>query len=174
MRDDDELFKEGLEEHPKIRIVFGNLVMLFWFALGALACWYFYPILGLVYFVVAFVMVYIVLRKVICVNCYYYDKWCGLGWGKLTAAMFKKGSIDDFSKSIGLKLAPITYGVLMIVPMILVIISIIQLFSWYKIGVLVLLLLISFYSGGVSRKFSCSQCKMNVICPGSVIKKEKR
>jgi len=170
----DEVFKEGLEEHPKSRIVFGNLVMLFWFALGALACWYFYPILGLVYFVVAFVMVYIVLRKVICVNCYYYDKWCGLGWGKLAAAMFKKGSIDDFPKSIGVKLAPMTYGILMIVPMILIIISIIQLFSWYKIGVLVLLLLISFYSSGISRKFSCSQCKMQGICPGSVAKKEKR
>lgn len=148
--------------------------MLFWFALGALACWYFYPILGLIYFFVAFIMVYIVLRKVICVNCYYYDKWCGLGWGKLCAIMFKKGRTEDFPKSIGIKLAPAICGILMIVPMILVIVSIIQLFSWYKISVLALLLLVSFYSGGVSRKFSCSQCKMQTICPGSTIKKEKR
>jgi hypothetical protein len=174
MQGHDELFKEGLEKNPKGRIVFGNLVMLFWFTLGALACWYFYPILGLIYFVVAFIMVYIVLRKVICVNCYYYNKWCGLGWGKLCAIMFKKGRIEDFPKSIGIKLAPATYGILMIVPMILVIVSIIQWFSWYKITVLALLLLVSFYSGGVSRKFSCSQCKMKTICPGSTIKKEKR
>jgi hypothetical protein len=173
MQENDEIFKGGLEEHPKSRIVFGNTVMLFWFVLGAIACWYFYPVLGVVYFIVAFIMVYIVLRKVVCVNCYYYDKWCGLGWGKLAAAMFKKGKIEDFPKSIGVKLAPATYGVLMIVPMILLIVSIIQLFSWYKVCVLVLLLLVSFYSGGISRKFSCSQCKMNVICPGSAIKKEK-
>jgi hypothetical protein len=171
MSEQDRLCKEGLEEHQKSKIIFGNIVMFFWFTLGALACWFLYPILGLVYFVVAVVMVYIMLRKVICINCYYYDKWCGLGWGKLCAAMFKKGNIEDFPKSIGVKLAPATYGLLMIIPLILVIVSIIQVFSWDKIIVLVLLLLVSFYSGGISRKSACTQCKMNIICPGSTTKK---
>lgn len=40
--------------------------------------------------------------------------------------MFKKGKIEDFQDSIGLKLAPATYGLLMIIPMILLVVSIIQ------------------------------------------------
>jgi hypothetical protein len=87
--------------------------------------------------------------------------------------MFKKGNLEKFPTSIGLKLAPATYGLLMIVPLILLIVSIIQGFSWNKIIVLILLLLVSLYSGGVGRRVACSQCKINVICPGSAIKKKK-
>jgi len=173
MSEQENLFEGGLEEHPLGRIIIGNLAMLIWFALGALACWYFYPILGLVYLIVAFVLVYVVLRKLVCVNCYYYDKWCGLGWGKLCAIMFKKGSLEEFPTSIGLKLAPATYGLLMIIPLVLLFISIIQVFSWYKIVVLILLLLVSLYSGGVGRRVACAHCNMNLICPGSAIKKKK-
>jgi len=173
MSEQENLFEDGLEQHPLGRIIIGNLAMLLWFALGALACWYFYPILGLVYLIVAIVLVYVVLRKLVCANCYYYGKWCSLGWGKLSALMFKKGNLEKFPTSIGLKLAPATYGLLMIVPLILLIVSIIQGFSWNKIIVLILLLLVSLYSGGVGRRVACSQCKMNVICPGSAIKKKK-
>ena len=173
MSEQENLFEDGLEQNSLGRIIIGNLIMFFWFVLGALACWYFYPVLGLVYLVVAFLLVYVVLRKLVCVNCYYYDKWCGLGWGKLCALMFKKGSLEEFPKSIGLKLAPATYGVLMIVPLILLIVSIIQSFSWYKIIVLILLLLVSWYSGGVGRRVACANCKMNIICPGSTTKKKK-
>jgi hypothetical protein len=94
--------------------------------------------------------------------------------GKLSALMFKKGSLDVFPTNIELKLASVTYGVLMIVPLILLIISIIQSFSWYKIIVLILLLLISWYSSGVDRRIACASCKMNMICPGSTTKKKKK
>ena len=173
MSEQANLFEDGLEQHPLRRIIVGNLAMLLWFALGALACSYFYPILGLVYLVVAFVLVYVVLRKLVCVNCYYYDKWCGIGWGKLSAIMFKKGNLELFPTSIGLKLAPVTYGLLMIIPLVLLSVSIIQGFSWYKIVILILLLLVSLYNSGVGRRVLCSHCKMNLICPGSAVKKKK-
>jgi hypothetical protein len=106
----------------------------------------------------------------VCTNCYYYDKWCGIGWGKLSALFYKKGDINDFSKSSGIKIAPLIYGLLMFIPIILIIVSMIQEFNIFKIVVLVLLLLISGYSGSVGRKKSCSQCKMMLLCPGSAVK----
>lgn len=36
--------------------------------------------------------------------------------------------------------------------------------------VLILLLLVSFYSGAISRKKACAKCKMRLICPGSAVK----
>jgi len=84
--------------------------------------------------------------------------------------MFKKGNIEDFPTSIGLKVAPLTYGLLTLIPLILIVISIFQKFFILKFIVLVLLLAISFYSGTVGRKQACVVCKMRLICPGAAVK----
>ena len=173
MSEQNNLFEGGLEKHSFKRILISNLLVIIWFILGAFACWFFYPILGIIYLIAAFVLVYVVLRKLVCVNCYYYDKWCAIGFGKLSAIMFKKGRIEAFPTSIGMKLAPATYGLLIIVPLLLLLVSIIEGVSWVKIIVFVLILLISVYNFGVGRRILCSQCKMNIICPGSMMKKKK-
>lgn len=164
------IYEKGLEGYPKSSIIFGNFMMMLWIALGTAACWFLYPIAAWIYLAFAIVMVGVVLRKFVCINCYYYDKWCSMGWGKLSALLFKRGNIEEFNKSIGLKLAPITYGLLTLIPLILIIISTIQNFTVYKIAVLVLLLLISFYSGAAGRKKACAKCKMRLLCPGSAVK----
>jgi len=56
------------------------------------------------------------------------------------------------------------------IPIVLIIISIVQVYSIYKVGVLILLLLLSVYSGGISRKKGCERCKMKLSCPGSAVK----
>jgi len=169
----DNLFEEGLEKYSFMQILTSNLFVIIWLTLGALACWYFYSLFGLVYLIASFVLVYVVLRKLVCVNCYYYDKWCAIGFGKFSAIMFKKGRIEAFPTSIGMKLAPAIYGLLIIVPLVLLLLSIIEGFSWCKFVVFVLLLLVSVYNFGIGRRILCSQCKMNIICPGSMVKKKK-
>jgi len=111
----EKLYENGLEEHPKSIAVIGNLIMLLWISLGTVACWFFNPIVAGVYLAFAVVMVFIVLRKLVCTNCYYYGKWCPIGWGKLSALFFRKGSIEKFSTGIGVKLAPLTYGLLTLI-----------------------------------------------------------
>lgn len=163
-------YGDGLEEYPKTNIFLGNLVMILWIALGAAACWFLYPPAAYIYLAFAVTMVFIVLRKLVCTNCYYYNRWCSIGWGKLSALLFKKGDTRKFSTSLGIKLAPITYGLLSLIPLILVIISLTREFTVPKIAVLLLLILISFYSGTLSRKQACARCKMRLTCPGSAIK----
>lgn len=165
-----EIFEEGLEEHPKANVILGNLLMILWITLGTLACWFFNPSVALVFLVFAIIMVYVVLRKLVCTNCYYYGKWCPIGWGKFSAVFFNKGNIEEFSTGIAVKLAPITYGLLAIVPIILIVISVFQQFAVSKIIALVLLLSVSFYSASIGRKKGCAQCKMRLICPGSAVK----
>ncbi|RLF64310.1 MAG: hypothetical protein DRN33_02450 [Thermoplasmata archaeon] len=167
-----KIYEQGLEDYPKRKAFFGNIVMIFWISLGAIACWFVHPIAAFIYLLFAVIMIYVVLRKLVCTNCYYYDKWCGIGWGKLSALLFKKGDIKEFNTSIGIQMAPIVYGLLSMIPIVLLVISIFQQFSMYKISVLILILLISSYSGVVSRKKTCGECKMRLICPGSAVKKE--
>ena len=165
-----EICKDGFEAFPRSRAVVGNAAMILWFILGAIACWFFHPFLGLIYLVSAFVIVYIVFKKIVCTNCYYYGKRCSLAWGLLSAKMFKKGDINKFKESIGLKVAAPTYGLLMVVPLILLIISLYWEFTHEKLIVLILFLIISGYSAGAGRKKSCGNCKMRKICPGSAVK----
>ena len=170
MNKETRIFEEGLEEYPKAGMILGHLVMIIWIALGTIASWFLAPLAAWIYLAVAIVIVYIVLRKLVCTNCYYHDKWCGMGWGKLSALFFKKGNMEKFDTSIGIKLAPITYGLLSLIPIICIVISIVQGFIVFKIIVLLLLLLVSAYSGFFSRKKGCANCKMRLACPGSAAK----
>ena len=164
------IYEQGLEEYPKSNIILGNFLMLLWIALGTISCWFLHPLVTWLYLASAIIMVFVVLRKLVCTDCYYYDKWCCMGWGKLSALFFKKGKVEKFSNTLGLKLAPLTYGLLSLIPIILIVISLFQEFSLFKIIVLILLLLISFYSGVIGRKKSCAKCKMRLTCPGSAVK----
>jgi hypothetical protein len=112
----------------------------------------------------------VVLRKLVCTNCYYYGKRCASGWGKLSALMFKQGDIERFNDSVGVKLAPAIYGLLTLVPLVLGTIAAVRDFSVVKVIVLAALLLLGFYSGAISRNKSCSQCKMRDYCRGSLAK----
>ena len=170
MENEIKLYEDGLEEYQKSGIILGNIVMIFWIALGTIACSYLYLPVAWLYFAFAVTMVFIVLRKFVCTNCYYFDKWCCMGWGKISCLFFDEGSIEDFHKSTGIKLAPVIYGLLTIIPAVMIIISLILEFTVLKLVVLVLLLSVSVYSGAISRKKSCSNCKMKLICPGSASK----
>jgi hypothetical protein len=166
------IYGQGIENYPIRTVVLANLAMITWVALGTAACWFLAPVVAWIYLAVAVVMVWVVLRRLVCVDCYYYGKWCGTGWGKLSTVFFKQGNIERFATGIGVKLAPITYGLLSLVPLVLVIIALVQEVTAARIVVLVLLLLMSVYSGYISRQKSCVGCKMRLMCPGSTAKGE--
>ena len=170
MKTELKIYEPGLEEHPKSGAILGNSLMLLWIALGTIGCWFLEPVIAWIYLPVAVVTVFVVLRRLVCTKCYYYGKWCPIGWGKLSALLFKKGNIEDFDKSIGVKLAPMSYGLLTLVPVVCTVVSMIQDFAIPKVIVLVALLAYSVYSGAISRRKSCQNCKMRSICPGCAVK----
>jgi len=165
-----QLYEQGLEEYPKADVAVGNVMMLLWIALGALGCYFLHPAVAWVFLAVALAAVYIVLRKLVCTNCYYYGKRCSMGWGALSALLFKQGDMSRFDTGVGIKIAPLVYGLLTLIPLVTLAISMAISFSIAKTIVLVLLLAVSACSGTVSRKKSCTRCKMRLICPGSALK----
>lgn len=170
MKTEFKIYEQGLEEHPKSGVVLGNSLMLLWIAMGTIGCWFLEPIIAWIYLPVAFVTVFVVLRRLVCTKCYYYGKWCPIGWGKLAALLFKQGNVEDFGQGIGVKLAPMTYGLLTLVPLVCTVVSMIQDFTIPKVVVLVGLVLFSVYSGAISRRRSCQNCKMRLACPGCAAK----
>jgi hypothetical protein len=167
MKKDVRIYKQGLESFPLSRVIFANVLMLVWIGLGTIACWFIYPVVAWIYLAAAIIMVFVVLRKLVCTNCYYYGKQCALGWGKISALFFSPGNIEEFSTCAGVKAAPITYGLLTLIPLVLCIVALVQAVTALKVAVLVLLLAVSVYSGAIGRKVACTNCKMRLICPGS-------
>lgn len=169
MSGEKRLYEQGLEAYPASGILIGNLAMLLWIALGAVSMWVFRPLFAWAYLAVALAMVFVVLRGLLCTSCCYHGKWCHMGWGKLSALMFGKkgGIIEDFGSCVGMKLAPLTYGFLALVPLAFLSVSAIREFTLFKAAIFLLLLAVAFYSGAVERKKACAKCRMKPVCPGS-------
>jgi uncharacterized membrane protein len=160
------IFEQGLEKFPIYRIILSNALMLFWIALGTAACGFFNTLVVWIYLLCAVLTIFVLLRKAVCTHCYYYGKWCSAGWGKLAALLFRKGNMEQFGTCLGARLAPLIYGLLLLVPLVFGMISLIQKFTLFKIIVLILLILVAVYSGTINRKKACAICKMKLICPG--------
>jgi len=152
---------KGIEEYPLKTVIVNNLGMLFWIFAGAFGVWLSFPPLFIPYLLFSLIFVYIVLRKLVCTNCYYYNKQCALGWGKLSAFFFKKGKIEDFNK--GARFAPFVYAVVAGLPILLLLLNP---FSLERALVLVFLILFSAFTLR-NRKNTCSNCKMRNICIGA-------
>ena len=168
------MYDEGTGEAPGLRIFFTNFVFAIWFALGTFLCAALHPWVGIAYLAVAVSLVTVVMRKLVCTNCHYYGKWCPSGWGKLASLLFSKGDEARFHNSIGVKMAPAVYGLLALVPLVLgttaTVLSSEQ--REVRIGAIVLLLLVTFYSAWISRRKSCAKCRMQSVCPGSAARRD--
>ncbi len=156
----------GREQFPLSWIAAENLLYLtMWILAGYLLWPIFNPILTILWAVIVLV-IQIMLKKHNCSGCYYYNKLCHLGWGKISSALFKQDSGDP---EIGIKLS-LFY---IVSPPIILIISIIYEFLTsftlsYGIAICIYVLLnvISF----PIRKAGCGQCVMKKVCPGSADK----
>ena len=170
MNPEPNMAQTGLEKYPILRIIVGNLIMFLGIVVGTIAMWFVYPLLAGLYLVISVLVVYVVMRKLVCTNCYYYDKWCSMGWGKLAGLMFKKGNIEKFNMSIGVRLAPLVYATISFLPIIAVILLLVVAFDYYKLLILVVLLFFAVYSASIGRKTACTDCKMRLHCKGSTAK----
>ena len=136
---------EEAKAYSKRLLTAGNLGIVLWILIDAVACWFFNPILGWVFLIATFGLIFVILRRLGCSSCYY-CKSCTMGFGKLADLFFGQGYMAGVNSSLTLKII-FVYGLLGIVPIVPLAISIIQEFAVTKIAVLALLLILLSYSG---------------------------
>ena len=120
------------------------------------------------YLAFSVLMVFVVLRRLVCTRCYYYGKRCGAGWGLLASALFTRGRMEQFNESAGIRLAPAVYGLVMLIPLISLAVLLMRESTTSLLVLLAVILAIGFYSSGPGRKRSCVACKMRLCCKGSI------
>ena len=165
-----QLYEAGLEEYPVRDVIGGNLAMAALIVAGTLACWFISPLFGIVYATLSVLVVYVVMRRLVCTRCHYFGKRCGTGWGVLAAMWFPRGRIEEFNTSPGVRLAPVVYGLMALLPLVAITVALLGGPNSSKLVVLGLLLALSFYSMGPGRRCTCSVCKMRLFCKGSAAK----
>ena len=167
------LYDQGLEEYSWSVVIRENLALAVWILLGTLISLQFNGFLGWGYLGFALLMILIIQRKLVCTRCYYYGKRCHVGWGYLSKALFKKGDIEEFRSCVGIKLAPIFFGIIAVVPVALGLILMIRKFSLYTLILFLIMVSAILYSSIIARKSSCARCKMRMQCPGGAVKTSK-
>ena len=66
--------------YSKKMLTAGNLAIVLWILIDAVACWSFNPIIGWFFLIVAFGLIFVILRRLGCSSCYY-CKSCTMGFG---------------------------------------------------------------------------------------------
>ena len=134
-----------IKNYSKIELIFGNLGIILWIALGAFSCAIFYPLSALLFFGLAAFLVFYELGKHGCVSCYY-CKTCTIGMGKLPELFFRKSGTANVNRR-ALKLFPLVYLLLSVLPIALIAVSFLQEIEIYKVALLATVLTFSIYSG---------------------------
>jgi hypothetical protein len=143
--------KEDKRAYSQSRTILGNLGIFLWIVLGTVAVWFFNPIYAGIFFFLAIIMVFAVVRRSLCKTCAYCKK-CTMGSNKLSELAFGKAELGGLSANALLSRLIAIYGLLTVVPIAFLAASISQEYVVFKIVVLVALLLVSFFSILTKRK----------------------
>jgi len=137
------LTEEKLEFTRQFNIL-GNLGLLAWVFLAFFGVLFYSMIYSWLYLIVEAAVIYGILRRLGCRNCYK-CKVCTIGFGRLAGAFFGKGFVKKESVGKRIGLIAFVYFLLLPLPAALLVVSM-QTFSVLKVLVLVCLLAMGAYS----------------------------
>jgi hypothetical protein len=169
---DQEFFENGIERVNTSYAIAENIVFILLSIFGFLIMYPLgisgIPFVSIIYVIFILIMLGFVLRRQLCTTCYYYDKMCHCGWGKVSSTMFKK---DSGNLEPGAKAALFTWTIIMGLPifgMVIVLIlgkSMVLHELIFSIPFIILVLITA-----VLHFKDCAKCKMRFICPASATK----
>jgi hypothetical protein len=154
------------ENYPFSFVIGTNVLQLAIYIIGA----YLVFLLGLIWLILYLIYIAILeirLLKISCIHCYYYDKLCVFGKGKLCSIFFKKGYPEKFIEKQISWIDIIPDFLVSIIPLIIGIALLIINFNWLVLLLVVLLLLLAFPLNGFIRgSLACKYCKQRELgCP---------
>lgn len=101
-----------------------------------------------------------------CSFCYYYNKWCYSGFGKLVPLVFKKGPSEEFNNSKNLPPVLFTNLLILVVPFFSALLLLFLKIDLVVFLLLVLYLFLSFIPNVIIKPNMCRICKQHTLnCP---------
>ena len=132
-------------EFTRRLIILGNLALIAWVFVSFFSVLFYTIIYSWLYLIVDAVVIYLILRRLGCSSCYR-CKACTSGFGRLAGAFFGRGFIKKESVGNRIGLVGFVYFLLLPLPVALLALSILQIFTVAKVVALVCLLALGLYS----------------------------
>jgi len=159
---------KSYENFPIWMAILSNFVAISTYLIGA------YVLVGFGILAVALYLLYCLWIEIrvlrgSCIDCYYYGKVCGLGKGKLSALLFKRGDPRKFVEQEVSWFSVLPDFMAVIFPVVGGIILLVIVFNWLLVGILAILGGLYFGGSAVIRgSFACKYCKQREIgCPAA-------
>ena len=139
-----------VKSYSWFELIFGNLALILWIALGAISWEIVNVFAGLAYFAVIAFLIFFEIGKHGCVTCYY-CKTCTIGIGKLPEFFFKTEGTANVNRR-AQRIFSIVFVLLSVLPLVLVVFSMVNGLTAYNTLLLVAILVFSLYTGIVRRR----------------------
>ena len=95
----------------------------------------------------------------ICTRCYYYDRRCGTGTGKIVARFFKKGQEEEYGQTASQKAVLLLVVIVLLLPLMGGITSLMGGYSTLRLALSVALLALLLAGLAPHSRLVCSHCK---------------
>lgn len=156
---------QGLENYS-FRMIFISLVIsLVVYLVGTVLTLLFNEYIAMFFIILIFANLLLSL-KLRCSYCYYYDKWCYTGFGKLASKVFRKGPVKEFQNPKNIFPIALLSMIILLIPLVSGIIVFIFTFELVVLFVIIFYLLISLIPNFVIKRRTCKSCKQRLIsCP---------
>lgn len=167
--------QKAYENYPFRIACISNLVALAIYAIGAIIVFQIGWIWGVLYLLFIILLEYKLLREG-CRHCYYYNKYCAFGRGKLCALFFRKGNPQKFTQRKFTRKDMIPDVLVSIIPIVIGIILLILHFNRrILIGIIALLALMTKGNSCIRWQLACKHCKQRQLgCPAAKLFMKKR
>lgn len=154
------------DNYPLWIIVITNMHSMFIYGIGTYIISRISWLVAMLYIAYLFVLEFRLLKRH-CTNCYYYNKRCAFGKGRLSALLFARGVRSDFCKDtfswkqmipdLMVPVIPLTAGIVMLI---------LKPDTFLIVSLLLLLVLSTTGSGIVRKELSCKYCHQKDLgCP---------
>ena len=167
--------KKPYEKFPIWMPLIAIIISIFGYIIGAIILSRFGIVIVIAYLIYClFIEILIIFRS--CKDCYYYGKICGLGKGRIAPLFTKKGKNSNFANKKISWYNLIPDFLVGIIPIFGGIIFLIYEFSFFILGLIILLIMIFFGGTSIIRgSFACKYCKQKDIgCPAQEIFTKKK
>ena len=96
----------------------------------------------------------------VCARCYYYDRRCATGVGKVVALFFKKGQEEEFGQTASQKGITLLLAVVLLLPLVGGVVSLVVSFSTLHLMLLVALVALLVAGLAPHPRLVCSHCRL--------------
>lgn len=163
------------EKYPRGFVFGSNFLQVFIYIIGAYVI-FLVGYIWLILYLIFIIFLEIRLLKSSCINCYYYNKLCAFGKGKLSSIFFKKGSSKNFINKQIIFIDIIPDFLVSIIPLIVGIVLLILNFNFFLLILIIFLIILAYPVNGFLRgNKACKYCKQRELgCPAEQLFNKKK